>query len=480
MNNKNRYDAIIIGAGIGGLVCGCYLAKAGHRVLIIEKNDRPGGCCVTFKRKGFRFDAGAHILGSCGRHSVLSNILRRLNIDQEFVRMEPAERFFFGYDEYEVPANIREYITYLQDKFPLEKKGIKDFFDKLIHIARNINSSRIEYDKITYEDLLNKNFNDIRLKSVLSAQIGYLGITPNRISAVAMCAMMASYLKDGTYYPMGGAGLVSDKLADRFKSLGGEMRLRAEVAGVITDDSGSAVVKVKSGRGNAVEFYGGAVVSDIDIGRLFRDLIPRSSMHNTIKRNLSVSEPTPSLAILYLGVELDKKVIKKKVGWHYPDYDVNINLDDCLYISSPSLYDESAAPKNMSAMEVFQIWDFPGKSGAADYKKYKKEIERKMLEKVVGIIPDIKDSLVVIDSATPVTIERYTANRNGAAYGWAMTPGQYDRNDIMSDGLADAGIYLVGHWTNPGGGVLAAAISGYSVSRKMITDGVFKGAAVKI
>ena len=50
---KNMYDVIVIGAGISGLVCGCYLAKAGLRVLIVEQHNKPGGYCTSFKRKGF-------------------------------------------------------------------------------------------------------------------------------------------------------------------------------------------------------------------------------------------------------------------------------------------------------------------------------------------------------------------------------------------------------------------------------------------
>ena len=50
---KDKYDCIIIGAGIGGLICGCKLQNEGKRLLIIEKNDRVGGSCVSFKRKGF-------------------------------------------------------------------------------------------------------------------------------------------------------------------------------------------------------------------------------------------------------------------------------------------------------------------------------------------------------------------------------------------------------------------------------------------
>lgn len=56
MSNKDMYDAIIIGAGISGLVCGCYIAKAGMKVLIAEQHYKPWGYCTSFKRQGFTFD----------------------------------------------------------------------------------------------------------------------------------------------------------------------------------------------------------------------------------------------------------------------------------------------------------------------------------------------------------------------------------------------------------------------------------------
>ncbi len=52
--DQASYDAVIIGAGIGGLVCGCYLAKAGMKVLIAERHFKPGGYCTSFRRKGLR------------------------------------------------------------------------------------------------------------------------------------------------------------------------------------------------------------------------------------------------------------------------------------------------------------------------------------------------------------------------------------------------------------------------------------------
>ena len=76
---KNDYDAIIIGAGISGLVCGCYLAKAGMKVLIVEKNAKPGGYCTSFTRGGFHFDACVHSLSSLREDGNISTILKELN-----------------------------------------------------------------------------------------------------------------------------------------------------------------------------------------------------------------------------------------------------------------------------------------------------------------------------------------------------------------------------------------------------------------
>ncbi len=80
--NQKFYDVIIIGAGISGLVCGCYLARAGMSVLIIEQHDKPGGYCTSFKRKGFLFDAAAHSFGSYRENGNFRRIILELGVDK--------------------------------------------------------------------------------------------------------------------------------------------------------------------------------------------------------------------------------------------------------------------------------------------------------------------------------------------------------------------------------------------------------------
>ena len=61
---KSKYDVIVLGAGIAGLICGTFLAKSGKKVLIIEQHSSPGGYCTSFRRKGFIFDGFLYILQS--------------------------------------------------------------------------------------------------------------------------------------------------------------------------------------------------------------------------------------------------------------------------------------------------------------------------------------------------------------------------------------------------------------------------------
>lgn len=63
---NQRYDAIVIGSGIGGMTTAVLMSKAGQKVLVLEQNAQVGGCCHTFNHKGYEFDVGVHYVGQMG------------------------------------------------------------------------------------------------------------------------------------------------------------------------------------------------------------------------------------------------------------------------------------------------------------------------------------------------------------------------------------------------------------------------------
>ncbi len=145
--NKDIYDVVIIGAGIGGLVCGCYLARAGMKVLIIEQHDKPGGYCSSFKRRGFLFDAAAHSFGSYREGGNFRNILTELGMNARLNirRFNPSDIVISPDHKITFWNDIEKTKTDLLTSFPEETTAIKNFFD---YFNPKISSNRFEVIKL--------------------------------------------------------------------------------------------------------------------------------------------------------------------------------------------------------------------------------------------------------------------------------------------------------------------------------------------
>ena len=88
------YDAIVIGSGIGGLFCANILAKAGLKILLLERHYMLGGFCSTFRRRGFIFDAATHFYPLLGNPTTLTGkLLQDLEIPTQWIKMDPVDQF---------------------------------------------------------------------------------------------------------------------------------------------------------------------------------------------------------------------------------------------------------------------------------------------------------------------------------------------------------------------------------------------------
>ena len=143
-SNKENFDAIIIGSGIGGLVTATQLAAKGIKVLVLEKYIIPGGSGGSFKRKGYTFDVGASMIfgfGKKGYTNLLTRALRDVNEKCETIP-DPVQL------EYHLPGNFKisvdksykDFISKLSERFPHEKKGIKRFYDTCSNVFNCLDS----------------------------------------------------------------------------------------------------------------------------------------------------------------------------------------------------------------------------------------------------------------------------------------------------------------------------------------------------
>jgi phytoene dehydrogenase-like protein len=130
-------------------------------------------------------------------------------------------------------------------------------------------------------------------------------------------------------------------------------------------------------------------------------------------------------------------------------------------VFAPTLYDPEVAPPGRHAVILQKVLDLdPGWDhwGADDWDAHKAEVEDFVVGHLERVIPGVRDRIVVRLSATARTASRFTLNHSGAMLGWEMSPEQLDdgRPGILGP---VSGLYLVGHWTRPGGGITPVIVS---------------------
>ena len=222
-NSQNTYDAVIRGAGIGGLVCGCYLAKGGMKGLIAEQRNKPGGYCTSFKRKGFTFDAAAHSIGGL-RYGIFGKIFEDFDLNKkiEIKKFDPPYIIVTPEHKIALWHNLDKTIQEFQKNFPTEGDSLKNFFYFLV--APEL-KSLIKMRSMTFKELLDKYFNNHKIKAIIgSLLIWNGGLPPSLISAFIGIKIFKEFILDGGYHCMGGMQSISDALAEKFVELGGEDR----------------------------------------------------------------------------------------------------------------------------------------------------------------------------------------------------------------------------------------------------------------
>jgi phytoene dehydrogenase-like protein len=197
------YDVVIIGAGIGGLTCGCYLAKAGLKVLIVEQHYKGGGYCTSFERNGFRFDAGVHYLGGI-KQTFLRNIFAELELDNyiQFSRFDPTDKIIMPDNITYIRANPLQTIEEFKKSFPQEKNNIDKFFSFIRQ--KDFYDIYKKVKSVNFQSVLDEFFQDRRLKATLEILLCNFGLSAQQAAALTAVILYRDYILDGGYYPRGG------------------------------------------------------------------------------------------------------------------------------------------------------------------------------------------------------------------------------------------------------------------------------------
>ena len=465
---KPKYDVVVIGAGIAGLVSGAFLAKAGKKVLISEQHSIPGGYCTSFKRKGFIFDSAVHHIGGCGKWSIVGRCFKELGIEMDFHHLDPMDNIIFPSRSIEIPADIDKYKENLQASFPDETENIAKFFKEFIKLYWSVINNKTDsplinkYKDLTYTETLNSFFSDTQLKAILAGQWGYLGSLPDEVSTIGMCQMLINYLKDGAYFPVGGTQNFANAILKQFIDFGGELMLSSKVEKILINDDKVTGIELAERR----EVLADTIVSNVDAKQTFYQLLECRVNGDYAKKIDSMKEST-SFFLLYLGVDAEIDLSKLKRGFYYQT-DGPFTKNNWKYISVPTAVDQTLAPKNKQI--IFTLVSLEKEyDDVENWDSLKSKLTETTIDYLEGLVPGLRDHIEIIDAATPKTLERYTLNSKGAAYGWAVTKEQTGGNRLQHT-TPFSELYLTGHWTNPGPGITSVVSSGWRVANIILKE----------
>lgn len=500
---EKYFDVIVIGAGLGGLVCGAYLAKNRLKTLVIEQHSIPGGYCTSFRRKGFSFDTAVHFLEGLDEGGGFYNILKDLKVEKEieFIRMDPLYKIIYPDECISIPADLDEYIGLLSKKFPDEKEGISKLFDTIKKLKEEFQqlptSLKIrdillfpgkfpltfKYYKKTFAEMMADFIKDAKLKAIISAGWLSIGLPPSKVSALYMCIILHYAHVEGLYRPKGGAQALADLLAQALASYEGILRLKTKATRILVEKN--RVIGVETSTGEKLQTK--CVVSNVDARQTFFNLIGREKLNRKLLERLERMEPAISFFQVWMGIAVDLRNtgVNESEILYYSTYDPDEIYDSCLMgkyekicsITIPSLLHPGLAPEGKHVMSLLYpiSYDFEkqwrgenGKRGE-EYQNLKDEVTKRLIKTAERVVPGLSEHIVVREAATPLTLERYTLNYKGAAYGWAHVPDQVGANRLQPR-THIKGLYLAGHWTTPGGGTIAVAWSGKITAEMIIKE----------
>lgn len=476
-----KWDAVVIGSGIGGLACAGMLAARGRKVIVLEQASAPGGYLTSFRREGFTFDSAVDCIAGLDREGLLTWLLRSLGVDGDLtlIRLDPIRVSRFPGLTIQVDATLPAYIERLSRLFPSEQSGIATFFRRAQEIFADIEAmmeavkeekengevwpaSLMQYRHLTYADLLRTDIRDARLASILADRCPFLGLSPVRVSAVRMVSLMMSYFRSGAFRPAGGHQRLPDLLTKGIRRAGGEVCLRRPATRILLEGGRCARVLTEDG----AEFSTDHVVSNADFFETFGRLVGGDEgagiLAETCERALS-----PSFFIVYAGIRKDASSAAASSIGSFAGFDLGELLDryvpfsdgDALGITIPTVEDPCLAPPGH---DVCLIHELIPRGYARDWERERDACLEQTLGKAERVFPGLTERLTYCEAATPSTLERYTRNKDGAAYGWAQIP----HLSRVRHGIDN--LHLAGHWAETGGGVLAAAYSGMRVAARIL------------
>ncbi len=529
-NEFQAYDAVLVGGGHNGLVCSAYLAKAGRKVLVLEKRDVVGGAAVTEEfHPGFRNSVAAYTVSllqpkvirdldlmSHGLRVVLrkaSNFLplpdnRYLLTGEGRTKSEVAKfsaRDAERLSDYDRRLDaIADELRALAMRAPpnITSRGLLAAITELLSVGRigkrlkkldaGLRTDLLDLFAISAGEYLDRFFESEPIKAVL----GFDGIVGNYASPYTPGSAYVllhhvfgevNGVKGAWGHAIGGMGAITQAMAKSAAASGVEIRTGVGVREIIVEN-GSAV-GVITDKGETIRAR--KVVANVNPKLLYERLLDpsvvpapvRERMANwrcgsgTFRMNVALSKLPRITALPEPGDHLTAGIIMAPtldyMDRAYLDARANgWSTNPIVEMLIPSTLDDSLAPKGQHVASLFCQHVAPQLSEGRSWDDHREEVADVMIATVDRFAPGFKDSVIGRQIKSPLDLERDFGLIGGDIFHGALSLNQLFSARPML-GYADyrgalPGLYLCGAGTHPGGGITGAP--GHNAAKAILAD----------
>lgn len=416
------YDTIIIGAGLSGLAAGIRLAYYEQRVCILERHYTIGGLNSFYRLRGRDYDVGLHAVTNFAskgdKKGPLAKLLRQLRLSWDDFALAPqlGSTIVFPDVRLEFNNDIRLLESEIARGFPSQR----DNFQRLLGQILDYDDLDQDVFELSARQILARTITDpLLVEMLLCPTMWYGSAREDDMDWGQFCILFRALYQEGMGRPHAGVRLILKNLVRKFRSLGGELKLRSGVASIQTE--GTRAVGVVLDNGQVLE--GVQILSSagaVETQRLCNGgggAVPGGAGQLSFVESLSVLDRPPQ------SVGCDRTVVffndSASFHWRRPEderCDVRTGV-----ICSPNNFAYAPGDRELddnliriTALADFDRW----KSLPEDeYRLEKLRWYDRMVASAVRFVPDFRSRVIDADMFTPRTIRHFTGHENGAVYG---------------------------------------------------------------